>query len=727
MRTFFCSLFSVPLSLLNKTEFPNLYAYCYTIIGIITTIIIAIYLTTGDASAFAYKTSWIGNSFGGGNKWVQIQIDGMYVTADGKVYTNSIWDEAGREVGIYQNGDVIGKAEDLHGWGRHGGKVIAVDRNYIYVAMQQSLEGKPGGDYPPSGTTWYCVRRYYLSGKPAPFIGGRGWDRSMLIISTKSPITGLATANGRLYVSDVAANQIYIYSTKFFGRRLGSFQVFRPQQIAIDKQGNLWVISQKQGNIPAKILHYSRYGKQLPQQIADVVKPSAIAIDNRGRLLVAENGPRQQVLIYDIRRKAVMVRTFGVKGGIYAGVSGEVRDLKFYDLSGVGTDASGNIYVSNGFHGGTDLRKLSPSGKLQWRLLGLHFVDNADVDPQTDGVEVFAKQERFLMDYRKGAGKQWTYKGYTLNPFKYPQDPRLHTSPTSVFFRRIQGKPIMFLTDMYNSFLEIYRFQPSTDGEIAIPSGMFVGTNGKGGKAIKGNWLTFQPPEGEWIWRDRNGNGAFDKGEYDNSKDYPYIGGWWVDSKGDVWKTLRTHDGVGIRHYPLQGIDDKGNPIYNYSAIEKQKTPHIFTDIRRIEYIPATDTMYLSGFTREHPATRDDSKWYGSELARYDHWSSGNPRQRWRIKVPYNPQANPELLTASMSIAGDYVFLVTFKTAEVYIYKAQTGKFVKIIKPGKEVAFESGWIDIPYGIRAYRRRNGEYLVFVEEDWKAKVIVYSLSL
>ena len=80
-----------------------------------------------------------------------------------------------------------------------------------------------------------------------------------------------------------------------------------------------------------------------------------------------------------------------------------------------------------------------------------------------------------------------------------------------------------------------------------------------------------------------------------------------------------------------------------------------------------------------------------------------------------------------MSVAGDYVFLVTFKTAEVYIYRADTGKLVKTLKPGKEVAGESGWIDIPYGIRAVRRRNGEYLVFVEEDWKGKVIFYRLNL
>ena len=85
---------------------------------------------TPAAPSTRYTTSWIGNSFSGGDKWVQIQISGMYVAPDGTIYTNSIWDEAGREVGIYRDGDVIGKADDLHGWGRHGGDAITVDDKY---------------------------------------------------------------------------------------------------------------------------------------------------------------------------------------------------------------------------------------------------------------------------------------------------------------------------------------------------------------------------------------------------------------------------------------------------------------------------------------------------------------------------------------------------------------------------------------------------------------------
>jgi hypothetical protein len=697
------------------------------IAGIIISIVIATYLAANGASATTYKTSWIGNTFGGGDKWVQNYIEAMYVAPNGTVFTNSAWDESGREAGIYKDGNVVGLSLDTHGWSRLGGKAVTANNKYLYLAMIQGSVGKREDDYPPEKTTWYCVRRYDLSGKPAAFSAGRGHDRSMLIVSTKGEITGLATSGNELYVSDSADNKIRVYNSET-GAEIRSFSFTNPGQISVDRQGNLWIIQPKKGSNPAKILHYSQQGKQLPEQIADVVEPQAIAIDNQNRLLVAENGPRQQILIYNIKNKPVLTGTFGSKGGIYEGTAGEISNLKLYGITGVGTDAAGNIYInSNGFNNsGTDLRKFTPTGKLQWQLLGLHFVDNADTDPATDGVEVFTKQEQFVMNYSKPAGQQWTYKAYTVNPFKYPQDPRLHQEPHSVFFRRIKGKPFMFLTNMYESFIQIYRFNPNSDGKIAIPAGMFGGTPEKDGKPIAVSWPPNLPKEGEWIWRDRNGNGGFDKDEYDPvPKDYPYVGGLWVDSKGDVWKTLRTQDGIGIRHYPLQGLDAKGNPIYTSNSLQKQKTPSIFSDIRRIEYFPETDTMYLSGFTKEHPPVGDDTKVVGSEIARFDNWSKGNRTPRWRTVVPYDTTGKREVSTAAMSVAGDYVFAVTVKTAEVYVYKTATGAEVQKLKPGAEVKGESGWIDIPYGIRAFRRSNGEYLVFVEEDAKGKVIMYKL--
>jgi hypothetical protein len=59
----------------------------------------------------------------------------------------------------------------------------------------------------------------------------------------------------------------------------------------------------------------------------------------------------------------------------------------------------------------------------------------------------------------------------------------------------------------------------------------------------------------------------------------------------------------------------------------------------------------------------------------------------------------------------------------VRVYHAETGKPQGIISSGLEVDSTSGWIEIPYGVRAYQRSDGEHLVFVEEDGYAKIMMY----
>lgn len=700
----------------RRMSFPA-QAIAGVIISTVTALSVnALSVTSNPLPNISYKTSWIGNTFGGGSKWVQNQISAMYVARDGTVYTNSVWDEAGREAGIYKDGDAIAKASNLHGWGRTGGEAVTANSKYLYIAMtQRAIDRMVVQDYPPSQTIWHCVRRYNLSGEPAPFAGGRGYDKSMLIVSTSGQVTGLASAVGELYVSDRSTNRIRVYDSETM-KELRSWLIDRPKQIAVDTQSNLWILQAKDASNPPKILHYSKTGTLLSQKITDVVEPTALAIDPQGRLLVAENGPRQQVLIYDISGTPKLIGTFGTQGGIYSGTKGEVGELKLNGLTGVGTDRAGNIYVSNdGFGGsGTDFRKFSRIGKMQWQLLGLQFVDNADADPGTDGVDVFTKHEHFIMDYSKSNGQESTYKSYTVDKFRYPDDPRLHNqthSAASVFVRRIKGKRFLYLTGMFAHQISVYRF----DGEIAVPSAIFARNHS--------TWPTNQPAKGSWLWHDKNGDGSIQSNEYESlGAEDDSIWGWEVDRNGDVWQASESGT---IGHYPFQGLDSYGTPIYNAATSEKIPMPALFNKLLRIKYEPDTDVMYLGGYTVDRPHTGEEWGIVGTEIVRYDNWTK-NKTLRWRLALPYDPKANPMLIIKAMDVAGDRVFAVDSRKAEVYVYDTGTGAFVTKLTPGKEVAGESGWIDIPYALRAYRRVNGEYVVFVEEDAKAKVIMYRLG-
>ncbi|MCL2351611.1 MAG: hypothetical protein FWC55_03655, partial [Firmicutes bacterium] len=141
-------------------------------------------VTANAALPVGYSTSWIGNTFGGvDNKWVQNLAYCMYVSPDGTCYLNSNWDEGGRECGIYKDGDVIGSIPVGHG---NGGYAIAGDSTYIYASIGHGI-----GRYYPDGT------RAAIS-----------WSGANPI--SNSLILGIASANGRLYLSDDTNSKVRI-------------------------------------------------------------------------------------------------------------------------------------------------------------------------------------------------------------------------------------------------------------------------------------------------------------------------------------------------------------------------------------------------------------------------------------------------------------------------------------------------------------------------------------
>jgi len=79
-----------------------------------------------------------------------------------------------------------------------------------------------------------------------------------------------------------------------------------------------------------------------------------------------------------------------------------------------------------------------------------------------------------------------------------------------------------------------------------------------------------------------------------------------------------------------------------------------------------------------------------------------------------------------VAAAGDYVFTGGWKArGRIWVNRLSDGAELGAFDPGPAVGGveSTGWTDILTGISAYRRANNEYLVFVEEDYKAKVLLY----
>jgi hypothetical protein len=80
-----------------------------------------------------------------------------------------------------------------------------------------------------------------------------------------------------------------------------------------------------------------------------------------------------------------------------------------------------------------------------------------------------------------------------------------------------------------------------------------------------------------------------------------------------------------------------------------------------------------------------------------------------------------------VDIAGEYLFAGMVKPDDgrqyTHVLRVSDGRYVGSLSPGPEVGGSAGWQDMPYAIQAMRRRDGEYLVLVEEDWRGKNLLY----
>ena len=734
------------------TVIPRFFLSC-----LLTTLLVGVAVgqtqKSADMPLLRYTTTWIGNSFAGtkapglrNRKHVQLDVRAMFVTSDGTCYTAANWDEDGSEIGIYRDGDVLGSAGHTHGWGYGGGSAVTVSKDYLFFAQKVDNEGgtlKGADTWPVKGHVWYGISRRLRDGSPAPFEGGKGGDGDTLKgvflpinetpEGTNAEITGLVTDPlNHLFASDPYNAQIKVYDTEKMAL-LHSWRIERPGALTLNSKGELWVVQTGTAEKSAHILHLNTEGRTMPDsfELPREVKPGGLVLDARGRLLLTDRGAAQQIYVYDTHNvPPALTETIGAKGGIFAGRGAEIgRDgpLRFHDPVGVGVDRTGNFYFCSSGSvpggGGTVLESYDEDIKPLWRLNGLAFVDTADVDPASDGVHVYTKDKHFVMDFGKSKGQEATYRGTTANRLKYPDDPRLRSGDCGVFFRRIQGKPFLFVTDMYSGGLRLFRFKPDSDGECAIPAGYFAREHVKPAPTgSKEPWPLTQPEKGEWIWRDNNGNGTLDADEYDSkSTNAPGLWGWCVDSQGNVWQATE-HD--GIRKFPVQGLDKLGNPIYSYATMQTVPTPMLFTELCRVEYLPDTDTMFLSGYTTDHPHTGGEWGIVGTEIVRYEHWNQGNRTAAARVLLPYDGLKDTKKFIKSFAVAGDYLFAGEGREpCAIYVYNAKTGAPVGKLQPDATVGANSGWLDFPYAVRAFRRNNGEYLIFAEEDLDAKIILY----
>ena len=696
----------------------------------------ALLLATVPAFAgpqLAAKVTWIGNSHPGGDgKHVPQDIDALCVTPDGRVFSNTFWEEGGGNVTEFKDGKVLGNAGDTHGWGATGGKAIACNSKYLYIGCRMQNEGGGLNDlstWPPKGKQWLGISRRPLNDirKAAPFPGGKGGKgdtlkETFLVVAEVDEgkdvqdLPGLAADEKRLYVSCPPENVIKIYDTQTMAK-VGEWKMERPGPLALQND-NVWVLQtgssltclDKTGQVA--LGQFSPMHSAVPPLLKFPLSPKS-SLTN-----IAIGAHQEIIFVWQGILPSVSARTRRLVG-IYANPRGKFGDGRVNNPSAAVMDAQGNLYVAHrGSTGGgsTVLESYDANQKLNWRLFGLNFVDMADVDP-TDDTQIFTKEERFSYDYAKTGTEAWKYEAYTVNPWKNANDPRLKLWSAGAWVRRIGGQKFLFVNDMNAEWQQVYRF----DGEISVPHALFAKK-----RINKDGWPQNEPAKGEWIWIDKIRNGAFDTGEYDaRDSDAPNSQGQWVDDNGGVWLATEKQ---GLRYFPCEVKNNL--PYWNYASMQTFPHPQEFDEVKRVRYDVKTDTLYLGGTKGEDK--NQHWKPMGPVIARYDGWLKGDKKRRWQMVAPYQKGSSGHESCEPMGfdVAGDYIFVpytgagkqIGYKTGHIEVFRADNGQSVGWMEPGADIG-EIGLQDIRECLRAHQRKDGEYIVFLEDDYKAKILMY----
>jgi len=499
--------------------------------------------------------------------------------------------------------------------------------------------------------------------------------------------------------------------------------------------------------------------------LSNVVEdPSALTFDNNGNLLVADNGPDQDIKIFAPGQPTKPIRTFGDKGGVFTRstkgdstwIPGQVGSRRFWGIRGLAVDSLGNVYVGNTglpmqTMGGTDIRafKLQKNAftgftdtVFSWQQQGLAFVNTADADPASDGRDVYLNAKRFRMDYSKDPGKSWALAGVTLDPFKYPNDPRLTTPMETEWIRRVKGKKIQYNTNMYGEFVYVARFTDTS--EIAIPTAFICNYGSPESVAWADTLPTWIRDEAHkrsrWYWIDRNGDGIPQANEFGIWETWGLNNqGIDIDDKGNIWfggtgPTSQQFRQGGVSMIPVTGILSNGVPNIRMDSVARYSIPFSENDgyVPRLKYIASKDLMYLATAV---------NTWYSNKIYVYENFRKSSPtKERCVVDLGYDTKGQTEIhldqgstdmtLPYTFTADSEYIYVgyldngrYSRRRGEVTIYDAKTCQSVGWMAPGKDQGYFGGAEDLVNGLGISVLANGDRVVYGEEDGAGKVMAF----
>ncbi len=558
------------------------------------------------------------------------------------------------------------------GWDENG-RNIGIYQNGITLGSMGGTKDSQGSAIGGDSNYVYTAQETPNSGKIGRYKRATRVRDLLFQASTSTVagdlIKGIVVFNNELYVSDSAGGRIAVFTSG--GTLLRQWAVTAPGALALDSTGFLWVAQMG----AATLRRFDTLGTASTViQMDPSSRPSALFYDNAAaQLMVGDQGPDMNIKIYgNLTGTASLAGTFGVLGGYLnttSGIRGQTGDKRFTRVVGIGKDASGKLYVLNnpwggtwdlGRNGATDIHCYSNTGTLLWTLQALNFEGNAAADPGTDAVDFYSGNNIYSYNGTDGG----VYKANTVDPYRYPWDARIQMSDHSRgehfgHLSYVNGHRILVANNQNADIFYTYYFNPSTDGYIAIP--------------------------GDTISKVRNG---FD-----------------IDSLGDLW--ISQDKTLAIQHYPLTGFAASGKPIWG--PVVSTPVPASIRPLNRLVYLPSSDRMILAGGSV-------DWTLIGDTIQVYNGWNAGNRTPNVTITIT-------RARAKSMAAAGDYVFVGYYAIPNIDVFDLSTGALVLTMTSSNSNVYVGNDVDSQYGIKAFRKSNGEYLVTKDDYNGSKIVIH----
>jgi hypothetical protein len=465
---------------------------------------------------------------------------------------------------------------------------------------------------------------------------------------------------------------VIVYADGSIERRLDSdlgtvtvtASVPKATDAAVAADGSVWLV------VDGAVVEYDAQLKPTGRKVPETLPQWSVNVAPDGRLVVCDNNPRQQVRLYKAGAKGAVTldSVIGQAGGFAAGTPGQPAPDKFAGLRGANLDAEGNLFVAMCFaedsEGSCILRSFTPKGDQRWELLGLPFNERMALEPGPGNtIRAVGKVANLLVDPDTRA---WSVESFTYDTSGALDPDRLKRCGVQV--RTINGQKFSFTDHMVGDKGYAIFAQPKGVG--------FAPRVGEVGGDVADSWT------------------------------------WSLDSAANLWSVAPDRT---IRMTPVGSLV-AGCPTYDAAKATSWPVPEGWGEICRIQYVPATDSLYIAGY----PAGTASKNWglIGSALARYDGWTAGKPVRAWMNTTL--PEDNEGYPPKSIEICGDYAFTVGTRErsgcrAVVEAISTTTGKSVGSLIPAKDVGNGSGWIDIRTGITALKTRDGRYHLAIEDN------------